>query len=105
MKIYDLKTYEVRQSFLQCKIWIDTRAVKLSNDPLCEECLKQNILTPATQVHHRISIVINPTYENALEMSNLVSICQTCHSKITAEENKPKKILWKPLHQRIYKWS
>lgn len=58
---------------------IRDRYIKLH--PLCEECKKQNRLTPAEEVHHILPL----SKGGGNEMSNLMSLCKSCHSRITAE--------------------
>lgn len=45
--------------------------------PLCEVCLAAGIVTPATEVHHKITIEDAPWLR--LERSNLMSVCNVCH--------------------------
>ena len=45
--------------------------------PLCERCTKDGIVTPATEVHHIISIDDAPWLR--LEVGNLESLCKACH--------------------------
>ncbi|MHB8276487.1 MAG: HNH endonuclease signature motif containing protein [Candidatus Humimicrobiaceae bacterium] len=66
--------------------WRRLRRIKLSNDPLCELCLSKDIVVQASQVDHIIPVAIQP--ELRLSLDNLQSLCETCHSKKTREENK-----------------
>jgi 5-methylcytosine-specific restriction endonuclease McrA len=92
MKIIDLKTYESKQKFYQSKAWRLLRKEKLTNDSLCEMHLQKDQIVPATEVHHIIDIDDIPTFENALNYNNLMSLCKSCHSSITG---KKKKSEWK----------
>ncbi len=58
------------------------RQLKLSTNPLCEDCQARGQLTAATQVHHKIAV--GEDISLALEMTNLVSLCSSCHSRLTA---------------------
>ena len=58
---------------------IRDRYIKLH--PLCEECEKQGKLTPAEEVHH----VLPLSKGGGNEKSNLMALCKSCHSRITAE--------------------
>ena len=63
--------------------WRKLRAYKLSQDPLCENCLKENRTTPAKEVHHITSVDpnnIDP--EVCYDYDNLQSLCVPCHRKI-----------------------
>jgi 5-methylcytosine-specific restriction endonuclease McrA len=53
-----------------------------TEQPLCELCLAGEIITAATEVHHRVSIEDAPWLR--LERSNLVSLCNGCHKAIHA---------------------
>jgi 5-methylcytosine-specific restriction endonuclease McrA len=58
------------------------RALKLSQDPLCERCKASGLLVPATEVHHKAEVRDAP--ELALDLANLESLCLPCHSSETA---------------------
>ena len=62
--------------------WRKVRDIKIKRNPLCEVCLKQDILTPATLVHH-----ITPLSRGGkrLDLDNLQSLCRACHFKIHDE--------------------
>ena len=66
--------------------WRRLRRIKLSNNPLCELCLSKDIVVQASQVDHIIPVSQQP--ELRLVYDNLQSLCETCHSKKTREENK-----------------
>lgn len=99
MKVIDLRTRDGKQSFYQWGAWRNKREEKLCNDPFCEECLKKDKITPATEVHHIIDISDKPTLENALDYNNLMSLCKSCHSTITCK--KPKAV-WKPFNLKEF---
>ena len=65
--------------------WRDLRAWKMTNDPLCEECSKDNKVTAVEDVHHIISFMsTNDPIERsrlAFDYNNLMSICKECHAK------------------------
>ena len=58
--------------------WRRLRARQLSRQPVCEECHKQGILTPANVVDHINGDPMNNQPEN------LASMCWPCHSRKTA---------------------
>mgnify|MGYP003983395543 CR=1 FL=1 len=60
---------------------IRSRFIKLN--PLCEECKKQNRVTPVEEVHHIIPLSKGGTHD----FNNLMSLCKSCHSSITRKEN------------------
>lgn len=97
MRYIDLHTREGRQAFYSSTEWRTLRLIKLSNDPLCEICLKTDKLVPASEVHHIKDIEDDPTYENATNYEGLQSLCKSCHSSITLERFKEKKReKWRP---------
>ena len=49
---------------------------------LCQPCLKNGVITPATAVDH----IINKARGGADELSNLQSICDHCHQEKTINE-------------------
>jgi 5-methylcytosine-specific restriction protein A len=64
------------------KLWRKVRAQKLADSPLCEVCLREGCTTPAEEVHHRIQLRKGGTHDPG----NLMSLCVSCHSRITARE-------------------
>ena len=47
--------------------------------PLCEDCLVNDVVRPATEVHHVVPINTNPGLR--LTVSNLKALCKECHDK------------------------
>lgn len=64
--------------FYQSTAWRKLRAVKLEQDPLCEECLKKGVQNPAQVADHILAI--NQGGE-MLDINNLQSLCHVCHNK------------------------
>lgn len=69
--------------------WRKLRARFLKQNPLCTICKQQGRYTAATEVHH-----IKPLGEGGNnELSNLMPLCKSCHSRITIKalnkKNKP----------------
>ena len=64
------------------RTWYKFREVFMMEHPLCAQCEKEGRITPATEVHH-----ILPLCEGGarLDPANCMSLCHSCHSKITAE--------------------
>lgn len=62
--------------------WRKTRLQVLAARPLCEDCAEDGIVTPATEVHHRVRIRVAP--ERKHDRSNLVALCAECHAARTA---------------------
>lgn len=66
------------QGFYHTRAWRRVRQLALHRDHyLCQACLKNNRITPATEVHHVKPLELYP--DLALELSNLTSLCWQCH--------------------------
>ena len=61
--------------------WRQIRNRYIKANPLCEECLKHDKFTPAKEVHHILPLEKGGTHNE----DNLMALCKSCHSKITAE--------------------
>ena len=60
------------------KIWCgNLRPVKLSEQPLCEWCLANNIIRAAEVVHHRIAH--KGDWSLFTDYDNLEALCKRCH--------------------------
>lgn len=75
-----------RQKVYQSQRWQRLRLYYLSEHPLCERCLKRNIVKEAVDVHHKISFVgkAEKTALFAYNYENLEALCKECHQ---AEHN------------------
>jgi 5-methylcytosine-specific restriction endonuclease McrA len=72
-----------RRRFYNSAQWRKCRALKLAESPLCELCLEQDAITPATEVHHVEKLADAP--ERALDLSNLMGLCLHHHNSLTAQ--------------------
>lgn len=76
--------------------WKPLREAVMQRDGgLCQECLKKGRLTPADQVHHKVSpFIVGLSEEDfnflAWNMENLEAICRECHSEIHGREGQTK---------------
>ena len=61
--------------------WKRVRALKLKKDPLCEDCLGEDTVTPAQLVDH---IKERKDGGAPLKLENLKSQCYKCHAVKTA---------------------
>ena len=91
--------------------WKELRIAKLrSTNGLCEECMKQGIVTSARCVHHRHPIEDSTSKAEmrkwAFMWENLVSVCDACHAKIHKEERSHTKEAVKArAEQRHERWK
>lgn len=77
--------YKEAQRFYASKMWRDLREQKLANNPLCEECLKLNVLSPTVDIDHIQQRDERPDLE--LDWGNLMSLCKPCHAIKTRREH------------------
>lgn len=57
--------------------WRKVRGLYVKQHPLCEKCLKEGKITAVNEVHH-----IKPLSQGGSnKFSNLMSLCQSCHTK------------------------
>ncbi|MFA7174937.1 MAG: HNH endonuclease [Kiritimatiellia bacterium] len=54
------------------------KAVLMRDHHLCQKCLRTGRITPADAVHHIEELL--KAWHRRLDMSNLVSICESCHN-------------------------
>jgi len=64
------------------RVWQRVRAKYVAEHPLCEECLKHGRHTPVQEVHHILPLSKGGTHAP----DNLMSLCTSCHSTVTAKE-------------------
>ena len=69
--------------FYQSTAWRKLRALKIEVQPLCEECLRRGIATPARVVDHIVPINKGGA---ALSLANLQSLCDACHNRNSATD-------------------
>ena len=79
-----------KQDIYNSREWHELRIAKLrSTNGLCEECLKQGIVTPARCVHHIVPIETARTKDEmkrlAFDINNLRALCFACHAHIHKE--------------------
>ena len=96
-RFYDkyIRSQEAKK-FYSSTAWRRARVKILSRDDhLCQECLREDRLTPANVVHHIKELEDYP--ELALTEENLESICYACHNKEHPEKGGGK--LYKKKHE------
>ena len=62
-------------------VWPAIRRRYIAAHPLCEMCRREGRITPAAEVHHILPVSQGGTNE----ASNLMALCQSCHTKIHIE--------------------
>lgn len=67
-----------------------SKQVKLRDDYLCQECLRNNIYKPCDVTDHIIEIKDN--FEMRWDIENMESLCHLCHSVKTRKEEKNRKV-------------
>lgn len=84
-KQYDRKVRYSRDNikyskFYRSKEWNKIRQVAITRDHgLCQDCLKENRITPYDTVHHIVPI--KEDWSKRLDIDNLVCLCESCHQK------------------------
>lgn len=64
------------------RAWRRIRDGFIAVHPLCERCKRLGKLTPAEEVHHIHPLSRGGTHDP----DNLMALCKSCHSEITARE-------------------
>jgi len=87
-KHYDkYKRNQQARAFYHSKEWERIRLAVLSRDNfLCQECLKNKRITRAVIADHIVPLLV--AWDKRLDMSNLQSLCQSCHNRKTAEDKR-----------------
>lgn len=80
---YKRESKEHASEFYNSLAWKRLRNTFLSQHPLCEECLKREIVKEAEHVHHRYFWDSFNTeelkWQKFLDENNLMSLCSNCH--------------------------
>jgi len=71
------------QKFYNSKNWRALRKYKIQSKPTCEQCERENKLTAAQCVDHIKPLSLGGTND----LSNLQSLCNSCHAKKSARES------------------
>ncbi|TIU11790.1 MAG: HNH endonuclease [Mesorhizobium sp.] len=71
--------------------WLRLRQVKLAQQPLCEWCLEQEIVEPATEVHHADGGHKGDVVK--FWTGPFVSTCKPCHSSRGQREDNGKTVI------------
>ncbi|MBA7564371.1 HNH endonuclease [Candidatus Atribacteria bacterium 1244-E10-H5-B2] len=85
-KAYQIRRTDIEeQTFYKSYRWRKLRKYKLSRDPLCAICLREEIVKEAAMVDH-----IKPIKNSGdlMAMDNLQSLCVPCHNRKKVKEMK-----------------
>lgn len=74
------RTPEMKQRYNG--VWPAVRRRYITAHPLCEMCLREGRTTAAQEVHHIVPLAEGGTHDE----DNLMALCKSCHSRITALE-------------------
>lgn len=88
LKVADRVVRGSRQDRGYDSTWEKVARLKVSNNPLCEQCEREGKLTPTRMVHHKIPVDIRPDLR--LDPGNLESLCYSCHAKVDHEQLRKK---------------
>ena len=87
-----IKQAKDKAAIYNSREWKELRALKIrSTNGLCEECLKEGIVTSARCVHHIVPIETARTKDEMWRLAigcglqGLQSLCFTCHARIHKE--------------------
>lgn len=62
--------------------WRKIREIHVRTHPFCQECMKQDKFTRVEEVHHILPLSKGGTHSP----ENLMSLCKSCHSMVSAKE-------------------
>ena len=86
----DIQQQRDKAEIYNSREWKELRIAKLrSTNGLCEECMKEGIVTAARCVHHVVPIETARTKDEmkrlAFDVNNLRALCYACHARIHKE--------------------
>lgn len=75
-----------RHKYYANPIYKKNRLLYLAENPLCERCLENEKVEPATQVHHLTSFLTGKDESEKLALlldtTNFLAICERCHGEL-----------------------
>ena len=107
----NIKQQKDKQEIYNSREWKELRIAKLrSTNGLCEECMKQGIVTSARCVHHVVPIETARTKDEmkrlAFDVNNLRALCFACHARIHKEMgSNTAKIVRQRVEARQDRWA
>ena len=75
---------QLRKKAYNTTEWRKLREVYMREHPICEKCLEKGKITPAEDIHHKISPFRGGevNYGLLLDHDNLMAVCKECHAAI-----------------------
>lgn len=75
---------QLRKKAYNTTEWRKLREVYMREHPICEKCLERGKITPAEDIHHKISPFRSGevNYGLLLDHDNLMAVCKECHAAI-----------------------
>lgn len=99
---FGVKGYKRSKPFYHSAAWKQARTAVLQRDHyLCVCCLRKGKITPARTVHHIEHYANAP--DKALDLDNLISLCDACHNQMHPERQAHKSDRQPPPNVRIIK--
>lgn len=79
---------QLRKKAYNTTEWRKLREVYMREHPICEKCLEKGKITPAEDIHHKISPFRGGevNYGLLLDHDNLMAVCKDCHGEIHAAQ-------------------
>ena len=88
---YKREKKELNASFYNSLAWKRLRNTFISLHPLCQFCLENGKVEPATECHHAIPFLRGgdeqERWELFLDEKNLISLCGKCHTAVHVKDN------------------
>jgi 5-methylcytosine-specific restriction endonuclease McrA len=76
--------HKSNRAFYGSSDWKALRIRKLKKDPLCQMCLPKGFLKDGMDIDHIVEI--KDDYSRRLDISNLQTLCRSCHMYKTNQE-------------------
>ena len=76
------------RQFYNSKAWRSLRNYKIQLNPLCEICETKGLTEPGKEIDHIQAIRDNGPM---LSLSNLQTLCRSCHARKSAQEREQRK--------------
>lgn len=88
---YKHEKKERSTDFYGSMAWKRLRQTFISLHPLCQFCLDNNKVEPATEVHHAVPFLRGSNDEERwqlfLDEKNLIPLCSKCHTSVHVKDN------------------